>query len=772
MARKGKNSSKRRDKTRFAEQENRQNFSYKKQKTSTPSQPEERVKDEQLFRKAIETTKKSINNWKEISDDIKKNPPPKYDDIVKSLDPWQKEAFDALIAGENVIVDAPTTAGKTRVVEAYFTQFVNDPGFRAAYTAPVKSLSNDKLREFSDMFGTENVGIATGDVKKNLTAPIVVATLESYRNSLLGVEPDLARSLAVFDEYHFLQDSSRGSAWEEALILTPRNCQILLLSASVENASEFSKWLENISKRPCRLISAGKRPVPLENLVCYRGEWVLGDELETLVNLKDTRIPKFPLDLDQVSKRVTSAEKLGLTPAIVYSGRRLSCEQLAANICKYLEPLNKELSLEIKEIIEGFDEVENPTSFLKSNLRKMLLVYGVGFHHSGIAPPGRRIIELLVKQGKLRYCVATMGLSIGINFSVKSTMISDFRRPGDQGFTDYGPSEVLQMLGRAGRRGKDAVGYSLWPSIHSYKKFAKTKREHCESRLKNDPTTLLGLIGRDYKPKDIERFYEKSFLSFQNRKTKFNIITAKSVMKALSLSELPMHSPVHHYADFVANEQVQSKDLDDTTKRIHKYLRKELENSLCALHFHLHFIGCINEAEKLTGFGDIARFFPQSGGLLVASMLHNEEISEEKLLTSAQLMASIATARFKSIKASEAYEYPYDYEEIEELLEAYYPIELFEEIYDPPNKFRDTYVIKDFNPAAGEIIKLWAEGESWEGLCSKFTHEKFGQGDLMNVIYRVATYLQSIAQCSEGDIKHTVLRLRDEILRPPLLPNT
>ena len=97
---------------------------------------------------------------------------------------------------------------------------------------------------------------------KNLTAPIVVATLESYRNSLLGVEPDLGRSLAVFDEYHFLQDSSRGSAWEEALILTPRNCQILLLSASVENATEFSKWLEKISKRPCRLIQAGKRPVP------------------------------------------------------------------------------------------------------------------------------------------------------------------------------------------------------------------------------------------------------------------------------------------------------------------------------------------------------------------------------------------------------------------------------------------------------------------------------------------------------------------------------
>ena len=99
---------------------------------------------------------------------------------------------------------------------------------------------------------------------------------------------------------------------EEALILTPRNRQILLLSASVENASEFSKWLENISKRPCRLISAGKRPVPLENLVCYRGEWVLGDELETLVNLKDTRIPKFPWIRPSIKKSFKHQLKISL----------------------------------------------------------------------------------------------------------------------------------------------------------------------------------------------------------------------------------------------------------------------------------------------------------------------------------------------------------------------------------------------------------------------------------------------------------------------------
>ena len=164
MARKGKNSSKRRDKARFAEQENRQNFSYKKQKRRHPHNQKKELKTNNSFEKLSRLQKSRSIIGKKYQTILKRIRRQNMM-ISKSLDPWQKEAFDALIAGENVIVDAPTTAGKTRVVEAYFTQFVNDPGFRAAYTAPVKSLSNDKLREFSDMFGTENVGIATEMLK-------------------------------------------------------------------------------------------------------------------------------------------------------------------------------------------------------------------------------------------------------------------------------------------------------------------------------------------------------------------------------------------------------------------------------------------------------------------------------------------------------------------------------------------------------------------------------------------------------------------------------
>lgn len=182
-----------------------------------PEMEQSLKKADQLL-EAFQKTQKTIDQWLQKASDIQSQSSSEF-----SLDPWQQEALDALLNGESVIIDAPTTAGKTRIVEAFFKINLENSNFRAAYTAPVKSLSNDKLREFSDMFGTENVGIATGDVKDNLHAPIVVATLESYRNSLLGVEPDLGRSLVVFDEYHFMQDTGRGSAWEEAMILTPRD---------------------------------------------------------------------------------------------------------------------------------------------------------------------------------------------------------------------------------------------------------------------------------------------------------------------------------------------------------------------------------------------------------------------------------------------------------------------------------------------------------------------------------------------------------------------
>jgi hypothetical protein len=723
--------------------------------------------------RARRRTELAIKNWLEeaAQNAQKKRPDLSHVPLIDRLDPWQREALEALLNGEHVVVDAPTTAGKTRVVEAFFELNVEQPGFRAAYTTPVKSLSNDKLREFTEQFGKENVGIATGDIKENLGAPIVVATLESYRNSLLGVEPDLGRSLVVFDEYHFMQDTSRGSAWEEAIILTPPACQLLLLSASVENAEQFCAWIQQITNRPCRLIRTIDRPVPLVNLVFHREQWLLVDEVTDILPRKGLVPSRFPLEQPELARRLKGIPDMGLTPCIVYAGRRMACETLATEICNQLDPIPKEEAQAIRKALEEDREIDDLMKFIKPNLRRMLLVYGVGYHHSGLAPYARRAIENLVKQGQLRFCVATMGLSIGINFSVRSAVISDYTRPGEMGFTQYSPSEVLQMLGRAGRRGRDRVGFSLWPSVASLQKFAGAKREDCESRLKNDPTTFLGLLGRGFKLRDVENFYEKSFLRFGNRAVHFTLVRDSLIKKAVDAQTLPCApSPAAAYGAFL-QDNPQSPCFPCPFKGpCHRQIQTRMKNSLSLLHLHLHQLGCIESQEQLTGFGSIGRYFPQSGGLLIAYLIDRGDIRLDNLLAGAELMGALCLTRFKEPGVHPKYDFPFDSAKVEEALEDFYPLELFEELYDPPGPRRDTYVFREYNPMGGYIISEWIKGTTWSELVKRTTDEKFGQGDLMALLYRAATYLQSLAQARIPELSHAAIAMRDQILREPLTP--
>jgi superfamily II RNA helicase len=726
---------------------------------------------------SIEKSQKAIKSWLDAGAslrasnraDLKKVQDPK----TLELDPWQQQVFDILRAGESVIVDAPTTAGKTRAVEVFFAMNINDPTFRAAYTTPVKSLSNDKLRELRAMFGKDNVGIATGDIKENLNAPIVVATLESYRNSLLGIEPDLGRSLVVFDEYHYLQDEGRGSSWEEAIILTPPSCQVLLLSASVANAEEFADWISNQGKKRCTLVRTEHRPVPLTNLVFYGGHWLTEENLpkNAFKSVNPTR-QQLPLRHDDLVTRLPELIDLDLVPCIVYCGKRFDCENLASAIERVLPPLSPEQAEKIGIVLQEAHKDVGSLSFIKPSLRRMIQTYGVAFHHSGLAPAARIAIERLLKDGLLRFCVATMGLSLGINFSVRSALIADYQRPGENGMTPYAEGEILQMLGRAGRRGKDVIGFSLWSSVEAYARQAGAKREACNSRLRTDPTTLLGLIGRQLSLGTIEGIYAKSFLKYQHRKTDLRLIRKSDVENKLASTELPCFSPAAEYARFNLAEVESSASSESLCtschlrNACHNYLSFRKSSKLSAMQLHLHQYGFISKDETLTSLGSIARYFPQSGGLLLSKMIAEGFIVPDKILAGAELMAALCLPRFKEPGVDGSYRFPFDPVKLEEGLETLYPIELFPEVYDLPFGRRTWHQIKEFNPSAGWIVRQWLGGADWSQVVKLGTTEYFGVGDLMGLMYRVATYLQSLAALP--DFKENAVHLRRELLRNPL----
>lgn len=726
---------------------------------------------------AAQKTAKQLNEWL-TPQKAASMPQVKNDQF--SLDPWQKQAVDALEAGESVVVDAPTTAGKTRVVESFFDLHLEEPDFRAAYTTPVKSLSNDKYLEFQQRFGAENVGLATGDKKEKLHAPIVVCTLESYRNSLLGVEPDLGRRLVVFDEYHYLQDEGRGSAWEEAIILTPPDCQILMLSASVKNPELFCQWLVHLGKgRKSKLVQTLERPVPLEHFVWIKDQWLLRSTLPPAALKKINRAHlKSPIPIENLVKRLPPLIDLKLTPCIIYGGKRLTCEQIARQLSRLLPVLDEQHRHTIAEVMNDAQKQFNSLGFIPNQLRQMIQTYGVAYHHSGLAAPARLAIEMLIKNGHLRFCCATMGLSLGINFAVRSALISDFKRPGENGPVTYPASEVLQMLGRAGRRGKDKVGFSLWPTLEANHKFGYVKRENCNSQLRTDPTTFLGLVGRGYSLRAIENFYSKSFLRFHEKGTDLSLISKTRILKKLGEKQLPCHSPAAEFGRYWFKTPSKCEDCS-LRKKCHKVCEAKLQSDLAILHVHLHQVEALANDETLTKFGNTARYIPQSGGLLVASWIAEGKFDAKNMLSLSEICAALTTASYKTIDYPKNYKLPMAEGEIIDKLMHYYPEDVFPECYDPPFRSRDYSVIKEFNVGGGYIISEWARGCPWPELVKKVTNDRFSPGDVMNLIYRTATYMQSISQFGEEllsdysenelkELKESAKAHRSYLLREPL----
>ena len=182
-------------------------------------------------------------------------------------DEWQREAIEHLTTGD-VIVSVPTGSGKTYVaVEAMRRAIGTDR--TVIYTSPLKALSNTKLTEFAHLFGSENVGILTGDRRDNPHAPILIMTTEILRNLLYDAasgEIDMrldTLGLVILDESQFLADPERGVVWEETIIFCPAQSRLLLLSASIGNPEEVAAWINLIRSTPCRLVHHRNRSVPL-----------------------------------------------------------------------------------------------------------------------------------------------------------------------------------------------------------------------------------------------------------------------------------------------------------------------------------------------------------------------------------------------------------------------------------------------------------------------------------------------------------------------------
>ncbi len=165
--------------------------------------------------------------------------------------------------GESVFVAAHTSAGKTVVAE-YGIALANKHKRKTVYTSPIKALSNQKFREFSEKF--ESVGILTGDISLNPEASCVIMTTEILRNHLYK-GADMVRDIewVVFDEVHYVNNRERGVVWEETILLLPEHVGLIMLSATVPNYMDFADWVGRTKRRQIFVMKTLYRPVPLEH---------------------------------------------------------------------------------------------------------------------------------------------------------------------------------------------------------------------------------------------------------------------------------------------------------------------------------------------------------------------------------------------------------------------------------------------------------------------------------------------------------------------------
>ena len=337
-------------------------------------------------------------------------------------DLWQQQAVRALQAGQDVVVQAPTGSGKTYIFELLYPSLKG----QAIFTVPTRALANDKLAEWRARGW--DVGIATGDLALNLNAKVIVATLETQRARFLrGDGP----KLFVVDEYQMIADAVRGVHYELALALAPRETQLLLLSGSVGNPQDIVSWLQRVG-RDAVLISHQERPVPLEEV--------------DLRNLSDSAFVQTKAFWPRMIGRALRAE---LAPVLVFAPRRNASEEMAQSIASAISIRDPLPLSAAQEALAG------------KRLAK-LLRSRVAYHHSGLSYAVRAgLIEPLAKAGQLNVVVATMGLAAGINFSMRSVLVTGTGYMAGNFERHVQPDELLQMFGRAGRRGLDDTGYVL-----------------------------------------------------------------------------------------------------------------------------------------------------------------------------------------------------------------------------------------------------------------------------------------------------------------------
>jgi len=337
----------------------------------------------------------------------------------------QEEAILEIFSGHHVVLTTPTGSGKSLVATAAHFESIAR-GRRCWYTAPVKALVSEKFFALCVEFGSENVGMITGDASVNPNAPIICCTQEVLANLALRHGADAPVDTAVIDEFHYYSDKDRGWAWQIPLLELQRT-QFVLMSATLGPAEFFVNDLKSRSERAAVEVTGTTRPVPLE--WSYR-ETTLLESIQELLELD--RAPVY----------------------IVHFTQRAAAER--AQALTSLDVLTREEKQRIREELSNF-RFDSP--FGKDVAR--FVKAGIGVHHAGLLPKYRLLVERLAQEGLLKLICGTDTLGVGVNVPIRTVLFSQLCKFDGHETAILTVRDFQQIAGRAGRKGFDDHGF-VW----------------------------------------------------------------------------------------------------------------------------------------------------------------------------------------------------------------------------------------------------------------------------------------------------------------------
>ena len=516
------------------------------------------------------------------------------------LDDFQARACREIEDGRGVLVAAPTGSGKT-IVGEFAVHLALETGRKAFYTTPIKALSNQKYNDLVARYGSDQVGLLTGDNVVNGEAPIVVMTTEVLRNMLYAGSRTLTGlGFVVMDEVHYLADRARGAVWEEVIIHLPESVSLVSLSATVSNAEEFGEWLETVrgdtttiveEKRPVPLyqhVMVGKRlldlfaesdvdaaagfvkegaPVNPELLRIARDDWASS-------RMTDRRSPRGRSQpggrgngprqvgngrrvwIPSRSEVIDRLDREGLLPAIDFIFSRVGCD---AAVTQCLNAGVRLTSPEERDAIFEFVE-ESSRNLPEDDLHALGyhdfldgLTRGIAAHHAGMLPAFKQIVEELYVRGLCKVVFATETLALGINMPARTVVIEKLTKWNGETHADITPGEYTQLTGRAGRRGLDTEGHGvvLWqPGMNpgELAGLASTRTYPLRSSFRPSYNMAVNLVHQFGRERSRE-LLEQSFAQFQADKAVVGL--ARQLHKSQQALEGYAEAAQCHRGDFM-----------------------------------------------------------------------------------------------------------------------------------------------------------------------------------------------------------------------------